>query len=135
MKTFKEPLDTAPPFGRNGEQRDSFSPPEPTSLASLTDGRCVGQYQSTYSVGAWIQIIAELGYLLVLLGLSLAILALLAKFAVLKESKGLVSGLIGDAATSAPLVVYAAVAFAGICGGCASSLKWLYHSVAKQRWH
>jgi hypothetical protein len=23
----------------------------------------------------------------------------------------------------------------GFCGGCSASLKWLYHTVAKQRWH
>jgi hypothetical protein len=70
-----------------------------------------------------------------MLGTSFAALVLLAKHVILKETGGPVFALIGGPTESTPLVVYAAVTFAGICGGCASSLKWLYHAVAKQRWH
>jgi len=74
-------------------------------------------------------------YLVLTLSASFGALVLLAKYVVLKESSGIVFNLIGNPADSTPLVVYAAVTLAGICGGCASSLKWLYHVVAKQRWH
>jgi hypothetical protein len=69
------------------------------------------------------------------LGISFFILVLLAKYVVLKETSGPVFALIGSPTESTPLVIYAAVTLAGMCGGCASSLKWLYHVVAKKRWH
>jgi hypothetical protein len=134
MKTPSEPSSISPLRG-SVEQPEQFGPPDVTSLASLTDGREVAEYRSAYSRVAWVQIIAELTYLLIVLVTSFAVLVVLAKYVVLKETSGWVFALIGSSAESTPLVVYAAVTLAGICGGCASSLKWLYHAVAKQRWH
>jgi hypothetical protein len=134
MKTPSGPLRISPEAGSTASQPD-FGPPEVPTLSSLTDGREVAQYQSAYALNAWLQIVGELIYLLLMLSASFCALALLAKYVVLKESSGPVFNLIGSSADSAPLVVYAAVTFAGICGGCASSLKWLYHVVAKKRWH
>jgi hypothetical protein len=135
MKTPSEPSSISPLRGNLAEQPEQFGPPDVTSLASLTDGRAIGQYQSAYSFWAWVQIVGELTYLLIVLGTSFAALVLLAKYLVLKETSGSVFALMGSPTESTPLVVYAAVTFSGICGGCASSLKWLYHAVAKQRWH
>jgi hypothetical protein len=41
----------------------------------------------------------------------------------------------GEIPGNTALLVWMAAALAGACGGAASSLKWLYHSVAKQQWH
>ncbi len=119
----------------SGGQPEQFGTPEITSLASLTDGRAVGEYHSAYPATAWIQIVAELSYLLLVVAISFGALVLLAKYVVLKEASGPVFALIGPQPSAAPLVIYAAATFAGICGGCSSSLKWLYHVVAKKRWH
>jgi hypothetical protein len=135
MKTPSEPLSISPLRGDVTEQPEKFGPPDATSLASLTDGRAIGHYQSAYSSWAWLQIVGELTYLLIVLGTSFAALVLLAKYVVLKETSGPVVAFVGSPPESTPLVVYAAVTLSGICGGCASSLKWLYHAVAKQRWH
>jgi hypothetical protein len=95
MKTPSEPSSISPLRG-NVERPEQFGPPDVTSLASLTDGRAVAQYQSAYSVGAWVQIIVELTYLLVVLGTSFAVLVVLAKYVVLKETSGWVFALIGN---------------------------------------
>jgi hypothetical protein len=77
----------------------------------------------------------ELFYLAGMLAAALAGLLLLAKYAVFKEQSGFIFSLLGSAEGSKPLQLYATIALSGICGGCSSALKWLYHSVAKQRWH
>jgi hypothetical protein len=110
-------------------------PPNATDLDSLTDGRDEGAYATKYGAGAWVQIVLELVYLVAMLVCALAGLGLLAKFAVFKEQSGLVFSLLGPAERSRILQLYTTVALSGVCGGCSSSLKWLYHSVAKQRWH
>jgi hypothetical protein len=135
MTTPSEPSRISPARVPNTGRPEEFGPPEIPSLASLTDGRAVGEYQSTYPFWAWAQIALELSYLLVALGTSFGALVLLAKYVVLKETSGQIFGLIGSSTEATPLVVYATVALAGICGGCASSLKWLYHAVARKRWH
>jgi hypothetical protein len=111
------------------------SPPSVTDLNSLTDGRDEGAYATKYGMGAWVQIVIELAYLAGMLTAAIACLSLLAKYAVLKEQSGFIFGLIGPAERSKALQLYATIALAGICGGCSSALKWLYHTVAKQRWH
>lgn len=134
MKTRGEQSISSVPL-KDSAQPEEFGPPGVTNLAALTDGRPAGGYQSAYGAGAWLQITAELVYLLILLASALFALILLAKYAVLKETSGPIFELLGNPTDAAPLVVYAAVALSGICGGCSSSLKWLYHSVAKKRWH
>lgn len=114
---------------------DAFGPPEITSLASLTDGRPIGDYRSVYSFWAWVQIATELAYLLLILCFAFFGLVLLAKHVVLKETGDAISAALGSNKDATPLIIYAAVTLAGMCGGCSSSLKWLYHGVAKKRWH
>jgi hypothetical protein len=41
---------------------EAFSPPQLTSLASLTDGRRPGDYESVYPFSCWIHISAEFLY-------------------------------------------------------------------------
>ena len=97
----------------SGGQPEQFGTPEITSLASLTDGRAVGEYHSAYPATAWIQIVAELSYLLLVVAISFGALVLLAKYVVLKEASGPVFALIGPQPSAAPLVIYAAATFAG----------------------
>lgn len=116
-------------------QHEEFCPPEIASLASLTDGREPGDFESRYPASAWLQIAGELGYLIIVLAASFFSLVLLAKYVVLEQTEGLISDLLGDMPKGEPLVTWAAMTLAGVCGGCSSSLKWLYHGVAKKRWH
>lgn len=116
-------------------QPEAFGPPAVTDLASLTDGRQLGVYASHYPLSVWTQIVLELLYLIAILVGSFVVLVLLAKYTVLEEKSGLVHSLVGDSPKSAPLVIWAAVTLGGACGGATFALKWLYHTVAKMRWH
>ena len=116
-------------------QPEDFGPPDVTSLASLTDGRVPGDFTTRYSVSAWIQICAELSYLLLVLAAGILCLAWMARAVVLAVPGGVFGELFGQAPRNASLLVWTAAALAGACGGAASALKWLYHSVAKQQWH
>jgi hypothetical protein len=118
------------------KRREPFEPPGiTTDLASLTDGRREGEFRSHYPWQIWIQIWGELAYLLLVLIGSFAALVLLAKYTVLKETDGLIHSLIGPPPSGNDLVIWAAVTLGGACGGSTFALKWLYHTVAKQRWH
>lgn len=69
------------------------------------------------------------------LGFSLVALFLMARHVSLNEPDTIVSRLLGDFPRSTQMVIWASVCLAGACGGCSSALKWLYHGVAKKRWH
>jgi hypothetical protein len=114
---------------------EGFGPPEITSLASLTDGRRPGDFTSKYPLSAWIQIFCELTYLLVVLGGSILCLAWMARAVVLASPRGFFPDAFGEIPGNTALLVWTAAALAGACGGAASALKWLYHTVAKQQWH
>jgi hypothetical protein len=130
-----EPTNTSSVEGATAERPERFEPPGITDLASLTDGRAVGEFQSVYPPSAWVQIVLELLYLLLCLFTSFTCLVLIAKYLVLKETDGIVHYLVGDLPSSAPLTLWSTVTLSGACGGCSFSLKWLYHGVAKKRWH
>lgn len=117
------------------EQPDHFGPPEIPNLASLTDGRSEAQFDSAYPWRAWIQIILELFYLLLVL--ALASTALIWISVLFSEGKplSLIDGYLGVFPQNRKVLLSIVVALSGACGGCAASLKWLYHSVAKKRWH
>jgi hypothetical protein len=117
------------------QPRKEFGPPEITNLASLTDGRIPGDFRSRYPASAWLQICLELVYLLVILFGGVLCLVWLARAVVLEVPRGFFPGVFGETPGNTPLLVWAAAALAGACGGSASALKWLYHSVAKQQWH
>lgn len=135
MSTSSE-QSTVLPLNPSGKPPEAFPPPGVTDLNSLTDGRNEGAYKSAYGWDAWLQITIELIYLVTLLLLGLVGLAILARYAVFRESNsGFVFDLLGPADRSRILQLYITIALSGVCGGCSSALKWLYHSVAKLRWH
>jgi hypothetical protein len=74
-------------------------------------------------------------YLLALIGGALIALVLLARLSFFHEGPQFVTWLFGSEHIDRPLIIWAATAFGGLCGGCSASLKWLYHTVAKQHWH
>jgi D-serine dehydratase len=114
---------------------EPFTPPELTSLASLTDGRPAGAYESAYPLGVWTQIAVELIYLVSAEIISLTLLLMLAIYASRMQKTGFFFDLLGPYPASANLVAYLSIGLSGACGGCTFSLKWLYHTVAKKRWH
>jgi hypothetical protein len=59
----------------------------------------------------------------------------MAKAVVLGPPHSFFPDIFGTLPNNMPLLVWAAAALAGACGGAASALKWLYHSIAKQQWH
>jgi hypothetical protein len=73
--------------------------------------------------------------LLTILATSFAGLVLLALFVSQKQKHGFVFDTLGPLPASMSLVAWASMTCAGACGGCTFSLKWLYHTVAKKRWH
>lgn len=114
---------------------DEFTPPEIASLVSLTDGRQAGNYYSRYGWSAWLQICIELSYLVsVIVGSSICMIWL-ARAVVVGPSDYFFPNVFGTLPTNMPLLVWTATALAGACGGAVSSLKWLFHSVAKGMWN
>lgn len=103
--------------------------------ASLTDGRDPGDYRSRYARDAWFQIIAELTVVTTLLLLALVGLFSIARHAIHGQTSGFVADLLGPYPSSRRLLELAAMSLGGLCGGCSSSLKWLYHSVGKAIWN
>ena len=133
METSTEQLSSSgAPENCNPEE---FTSPEPPSLSSLTDGRKIGDFVSVYPNIAWVQIIAEFVYLIAIMLAAFYALAELAIFAVKQPTTGFLFDLFGPAPANLRLIAYASIALAGACGGCTASLKWLYHTVAKNRWH
>ena len=114
---------------------EEFGPPGITSLATLTDGREPGDFKSVYPWSVWIQIATELVYLLFVLIGSLAALILLARSVLIDPSPQFLPWLFGNGSPNETLVLWFVVGLSGVCGGSTSALKWLYHTVAKQRWH
>ncbi len=112
-----------------------FCAPGHTDLVSLTDGRVACDFKSCYPRSAWVQIIGELVYLLILLLAALYSLLLIAKVAILGEPNKFFPEFFGEYPANQVIIVWISVTLGGVCGGCAASLKWLYHTVAKQRWH
>ena len=114
---------------------EEFGPPEVTSLATLTDGRTFGDFKSSYPPTAWLQILLELLYLVAILIGSLIALICLAKVVLLGQPHEFFPRLLGNAGANEVLSVWFAIGLSGAIGGSTSALKWLYHTVAKKRWH
>lgn len=135
MKTQEKPSSISGEALPSIEQRERFGPPGSTSLAELTDGRAAGEFRSTYPGLAWAQIAAEFFYLtVVLLGAMLG-LFWLAKASLLGPPHEFFPWLVGDPLPNGKLALWITVGLSGVCGGSVFSLKWLYHTVAKKRWH
>lgn len=114
---------------------EEFGPPGVTSLATLTDGREPGDFKSAYPLSVWVQIATELVYLLFVLIGSVAALIWLARSVLIDPSPQFLPWLFGSGSPNATLVLWFVVGLSGACGGSASVLKWLYHTVAKRTWH
>lgn len=113
--------------------------PSPTELESLKDGRDIGDYRSHYPREVWVQIGFELVFVVALL--IYAVFGLL-NLAVAYIQLPPIAPCFwpcpfpnGDLTAKTKLLSWLAIAFGGLCGGCAASLKWLYHTVAKKLWH
>jgi hypothetical protein len=104
-------------------------PPEPGfAPKDLTDGRVPGDWKSRYDAAAWRYIWREVSYLSALL-LIVCFLMLLVWLRYLQWRLHL-SPPAGDSFSR-----YTFAWLSGMLGGILFAMKWLYHSVAKQRWH
>ena len=118
------------------DDEPDFRPPDAqTSLASLTDGRDLGEYNTAYPISVWAQICVEWVYLIMALLGSLYFLVSVALAHAFSTPSPIVNFFCGNSDSGNPLFIWAVTAASGVAGGVCSSLKWLYHSVAKQRWH
>jgi hypothetical protein len=100
----------------------------------FTDGRQPWDWRSKYRWHVWLQICLEGAALIGLLGVSLYGLAAAAA-AALPLSEVRPRTWLGIVGLTPEMVVWASVALGGMSGGCANSLKWLYHGVAHGKWH
>jgi hypothetical protein len=103
------------------------------------DRRKSGDWSSRYPISAWVQIVFELFYLLIILLGSAAVLLWIGYVVAPPAS--------ADARTFSPLgiqveyprdrtiLIWLSVALSGMVGGSCFALKWLYHSVAKAEWN
>lgn len=130
-----EPSDFSTNTAEKRHRSEKFGPPEVTNLATLTDGRKACEFRSCYPLEAWIQILLELIYLVVILFGSLIALFLLAKAVLVGPPNEFFPQIFGNAGTNEVLSVWLSIVLAGAIGGATSALKWLYHTVAKKRWH
>jgi hypothetical protein len=101
----------------------------------LTDGRQPGDFSSRYPREAWFQIGVELVWLVSLLVfclyqlLSASIEASTAGKVTFRPIGSL------DSQNNREILLWCALFTAGVSGGASFSLKWLYHSVAKNTWN
>lgn len=96
----------------------------------LRDGRDAGEWETSYSRGAIIQIYIELFYLLFSLGLSIYFLYTLA---FTPEQTNTNCANCSDLRFEQ--AYWLSVGLGGFIGGIVFALKWHYHSVAKRIWH
>ncbi len=103
--------------------------------AELSDNREVGNWESKYSWRAWVQILAELTYLVVLLSGCIVLVSdglLASKLDPATDT--LRSSLLG-VEVNTTIAKWVALALSGMIGGIVFDLKWLYHSVAYNIWN
>ncbi len=107
---------------------------QPASLDEhLTDDRAPGEWMTRYPASAWVQIVVELGYLIVGLTSALILLYQIAVAAHAVNGPSLWPRAFDGA--SRHTLALGAVAVGGACGGFAFALKWLYHGVAHGWWN
>lgn len=111
----------------------SANPQPPSRDRQLTDERNQGQWRTRYPWPAWIQIMLELGYLVVGLILALLLLYQIAVSTHALNGPGLWPKMFEGA--SRHTLALGAIAVGGACGGFAFALKWLYHGVAHGWWN
>lgn len=101
----------------------------------LTDGRPRGDFASRYPYCAWVQIIFEFSYLVTVLAVCTFVLIRIGYDIAGHPSAGSVAVFIFEYPRHNILLIWVATALAGVCGGIAFDMKWLYHSVAKGMWN
>lgn len=106
----------------------------PEKEEPFTDGRKPWDWASKYPFSVWVQIVLEgLALVALLLGSLYGLAAAAAASVPLTETRP--RTWIGLTGLTPDMFVWASVALGGMCGGCAFSLKWLYHGVANGKWH
>ena len=115
---------------RVGSEPARVASPDPAAFAPAnpTDNREPLDWKSKYPVEAWGCIVREGAYLAILLA-SVPALTLLSWTEAPKHWLGLTDQKYG------PVLKYSLAWLGGMLGGTMFSLKWLYHSVARQIWH
>lgn len=104
--------------------------------SGLRDGRCEGESGTKFTQGEWIQIACEALILFAfVLGGVYVLSRILWCVGTLESDAGTASGNAFCSAEQAPLVMSTAFFLSGLIGGAVFSLKWLYHTVAKNIWH
>lgn len=116
------PIDDIEPLGREETDTPEFAPADPL------DGRDKLEWQSKYPSEASKEITFE-GCYLGAVFLIVPVLLFFVYFANLQQTLGL------DVSTYQELRLYTLAWLAGTLGGTLFSIKWLYHSVAKQIWN
>lgn len=109
---------------------------EPDDQPDYDDGRANWEWRTKFCKTAWIQICIELGVLALFLLLALLFLfdtVTLTKDEVARDGY-VYSSLLG-VYISIENAKWVALALAGFIGGLVFDLKWLYHAVAKGKWH
>ncbi len=106
MKTQEKPSSISGEAITSIERPENFAPPGPTNLADLTDGRAPGEFQSTYPVLAWAQIVVEFLYLIVVLLGAMLGLIWLAKALVLGPPHEFFPWLVGEPTPSGKLSLW-----------------------------
>lgn len=102
----------------------------------MMNGRRRGEFSSRYPLGAWIQILAELGYLGLVLASSVGGLLAIGVAVVKSHSAGSAEAVwLFELPRDRSLLIWLSISLSGTCGGSAFALKWLYHSVAKHTWN
>lgn len=102
----------------------------------LTDCRQPGDFATRYPSRAWIQIILELIYLIVILFIVSGTLIVIGTGISIARTEKVVSILYYyELPRDRQFLIWLTVALSGMVGGIAFALKWLYHSVAKYRWN
>lgn len=104
----------------------------------LRDGRCEGESETKFSKSERLQIGIEAAILFSLIGTSIYFLATIiwcvSGLEYLEDGAQKLAGGVCTA-NRAPLIMTSAFFFSGLIGGAVFSLKWLYHTVAKNVWH
>jgi hypothetical protein len=110
----------------------TFRPPR----TGITDGRLPGDFQSRYPCSAWLQISAELAGILIFIATAMSFLFIIGYDVVGRDAsyQG-TTAYFFDFQRQRPFLVWVCVGLSGVVGGATFSLKWLYHSVAKNMWN
>jgi hypothetical protein len=105
-------------------------------IPGITDGRKPGDFFSRYTCGAWVQILIELIFLVILLVGGLALLFFVGYgLAIADQSQSGKVAFYFDLPQHRTFLIWVSIAISGAIGGVTFSLKWLYHSVAKSLWN